>query len=114
MYFAFPCFFVPVRLKCEVSLLDSGKNNPMLVSGSDDRTIKIWDLKTYQEIRTLDVQCAVTCIAVSDDKKYIISADIGGSVRLQCFHTGKCLSCYEGHTRYIRWVHSMWYDSYDI
>ena len=78
----------------------------MLVSASWDRKIKIWDLETYQEIRTLEGhEHPVKTVAVSDDKKHIISGDSGGIVRLWCFHTGKLLFCFEGHTRQIRWVH---------
>ena len=78
----------------------------MLVSASEDRTIKIWDLETYQEIRTLEGHRDRVCsVAVSDDKKHIISGDRCGIVRLWCFHTGKLISCFEGHTDGIRWVH---------
>ena len=78
----------------------------MLVSASRDRTIKIWDLETYQEIRTLKGNGNwANSVAVSDDKKHIISGGFGGIVRLWCFHTGKLISCFEGHTDEIRWVH---------
>ena len=76
----------------------------MLVSASEDRTIKIWDLETHQEIRTLGHESSVNSVAVSDDKKHIISGDVRGIVRLWC-HTGKLISCFEGHTDEIRWVH---------
>ena len=77
----------------------------MLVSASKDCTIKIWDLETYQEIRTLEGhENWVYSVAVSDDKKHIISGDCDGDVRLWCFHTGKLISCFEGHTSQIRWV----------
>ena len=80
----------------------------MLVSASWDRTIKIWDLETYQEIRTLEGhEIRVYSVAVSDDKKHIISGDFYGIVRLWCFHTGKLISCFEGHTKIIRWVHTI-------
>ena len=93
-------------LKSDYPFLDSGKDNPMLVSASRDRTIKIWDLETYQEIRTLEYhENLVNSVAVSDDKRHIISGDIGGIVRVWCFHTGKLISCFEGHTDGIRWVH---------
>ena len=78
----------------------------MLVSASFDGTIKIWDLETYQEIRTLDVRkLKVVSVAVSDDKKHIISGGGDRIVRLWCFQTGKLISCFEGHTNRIRWVH---------
>ena len=75
----------------------------MLVSSSYDRTIKIWDLKTYQEIRTLeDHEDYFLRVAVSDDIKHIISGDTHDIVRLWCFHTGKLISCFVGHTNEIR------------
>ena len=78
----------------------------MLVSSSLDGTIKIWDLETYQEIRTLEVhEYWIDSVAVSDDKKHIISGGNYGIVKLWCFHTGKLISCFEGHTSEIRWVH---------
>ena len=78
----------------------------MLVSASVDGAIKIWDLETYQEIRTLEGhENCVNSVAVSDDKKHIISVDFGGIVSLWCFHTGKIISCFEGHADGIRWVH---------
>ena len=78
----------------------------MLVSASRDSTIKIWDLKTYQEIRTLEVHGGVvSSVAVSDDKKHIISGGDDGTVGLWCFHTGKLISCFKCHNGKIRWVH---------
>ena len=94
------------KLKSDYSFLDSGKDNPMLVSASSDGTIKIWDLETYQEIRTLECHKSwLYSAAVSDDKKHIISGGGDRIVRLWCFHTGKLISCFEGHTNDIRWVH---------
>jgi WD40 repeat protein len=75
----------------------------MLVSASYDYTIKIWDLKLYQEIRTFKGhECRVSCVTVSDDEKSIISGDDKGSVWLWCLHTGKLLSCFEAHSSRIR------------
>ena len=75
----------------------------MLVSGSDDGTLKIWDLKTYQEIRTLSGhESWINSVAVSADTKHIISGGSDNILRLWCFHTGKLLSCFEGHSNDIR------------
>ena len=74
----------------------------MLVSGSRDGTLKIWDLKTYQEIRTLSShEDNIYSVAVSADTKHIISGGDDNIVRLWCFHTGKLLSCFEGHSDHI-------------
>ena len=74
----------------------------MLVSGSWDGTLKIWDLKTYQEIRTLSAyQSLINSVAVSADTKHIISGGEDKIVRLWCFHTEKLLSCFEGHSNSI-------------
>ena len=78
----------------------------MLVSASEDGTIKIWDLETSKNIRTLEGhKYCVRSVAVSDDKNHIISGGDDGILRLWCFHTGKLISCFEAHTRGIRWVH---------
>ena len=71
----------------------------MLVSGSWNETLKIWDLKTYQEIRTLSGhEGGIKSVAVSADTKHIISGGEDMIVRLWCFHTGKLLSYFEGHS----------------
>ena len=74
----------------------------MLVSGSEDGTLKIWDLKTYQEIRTLSGHKDwISSVAVSADTKHIISVGGDNIVKSWCFHTGKLLSCFEGHSNDI-------------
>ena len=78
----------------------------MLVSASRDGIIKIWDLERNQEIRALEGHIGwVNSVAVSDDKKCIISGGLDRIVRLWCFHTGKLISYFKGHTDRIRWVH---------
>ena len=81
----------------------------MLVSASGDGTLKIWDLKTFQEIRTvaayLSLSGPIYCVAVSPDTKYIISGSRNGALQLWCFHTGKLLYSFKGHSAFIRWVH---------
>ena len=80
-----------------------GINSPMLVSASGDKTLKIWDLQTYQEIRTLGGhQGEVYSAVVSPDTKHIISGGQDMIVRLWCFHTGKLLFCFKGHSQSIR------------
>ena len=68
--------------------------------------MKIWDLRTYQEIRTFEGRKSlwVCSLAVSLDKGHILSGDISGLVELWCFNTGKLLFRFEGHTSEISCV----------
>jgi len=63
-------------------------NIPLLVSGSEDTTIKIWDIRDGKCIEDLKQHTsAVTCIDFSHDNKYMCS---GGEDRvINVYHMGK-------------------------
>ncbi|XP_028408749.1 apoptotic protease-activating factor 1-like isoform X2 [Dendronephthya gigantea] len=87
------------------SIVATGGDKPTLVSGSGDKTVKIWDLKTCKEVRSLcGHQGEIYCVAVSPDTKHVISAGKDLVVRLWCYHTGKLLFNFEGHSQSIRCV----------
>jgi len=60
-----------------------------LVSGSDDRTVKIWEAATGKEIRTLRHDAEVTAIALSPDNKTILAGDQKGNITIWETATGK-------------------------
>jgi WD40 repeat protein len=60
-----------------------------LVSGSEDRTVKIWESATGKEIRTLRHDGEVKAIALSPDNKMILAGDAKGTVTLWETATGK-------------------------
>ena len=62
-----------------------------LVSGSDDRTVKIWEAATGKEIRTLRHDEEVKAIAISPDNKTILAGDRQGNITLWETATGKSL-----------------------
>ncbi len=53
------------------------------VSGSEDTTIKVWNLETAEEIKTLAQNLAsVTSLAISFDGQFLVSANEDFSLKL--------------------------------
>jgi WD40 repeat protein/uncharacterized caspase-like protein len=64
----------------------------ILGSGSSDKTVKLWDVSTGQELRTLVGHSdGVTCIAFGTDSKSVASGSSDGSLRLWNVMTGQLL-----------------------
>ncbi len=79
------------------------KNYKYLLSGSNDKTARLWDLKTYKQIRILPVNCwKVTAVAFSDDSKYCVTACNDGSIKIWETETGKLISQVEEQNYNIR------------
>ena len=82
-----------------VTITPDGKN---IISGSWDKTIKIWDIKSSECIRTLYGHTgSVNSIVVTPDGKTIISGSNDETIRLWDIKSGECLNTFEGHTSYI-------------
>jgi len=45
----------------------------MLISGSADHTMKIWDLSTYKPVHILNHRGPVTSVAISADQRTLMS-----------------------------------------
>ena len=70
-----------------------------LVSGSSDKTLKVWDADTGQEIRTLVGHTgAITCVAFSPDGKRLVSGSEDRTVKVWDVQTGQEIRTLEGHT----------------
>ncbi|KAL8885291.1 MAG: hypothetical protein Q9215_006840 [Flavoplaca cf. flavocitrina] len=76
----------------------------ILATGSYDATIKIWDLETCEEIRTLKGhESGIRCLQFDDTK--LISGSIDRTIKVWNWHTGDCLSTYTGHTGGVIGLH---------
>jgi WD40 repeat protein len=54
-----------------------------LVSGSDDKTIRVWDVQTGRELKRFTGHTdVVTCVALSPDGRWVLSASADTSIRL--------------------------------
>lgn len=73
-------------------------NGQQVLSGSADRTLKLWDINTGQEIRTFvghgDI---VNSVAVSPDGRTALSASHDKTLKLWDLQTGELLNTLSGH-----------------
>jgi WD40 repeat protein len=53
-----------------------------ILSGSADKTIRLWDLATEKEVLRWHVEAPVICLAASPDGRYALSSGTDGVVRL--------------------------------
>ncbi|MDY6901840.1 MAG: WD40 repeat domain-containing protein, partial [Cyanobacteriota bacterium] len=85
-----------------VSSLALSKDGTILVSGSKDKTIKIWHLKTGELLRTLKGhKDGVHTIAISQDEQVIASGSADNTIKLWHLETGELLSTFSGHNNTV-------------
>jgi len=81
-----------------------------IISGSYDRTIKIWDLSTFRLVATLEGHTAsVNSVVVSGiinypnniSKQYIISGSFDETIKIWDLSTFKLVKTLEGHTNFV-------------
>ncbi|BAZ26657.1 protein kinase [Kalymmatonema gypsitolerans NIES-4073] len=81
----------------------------ILASGSFDKTIKLWNLATGQQIRTLEGHSSkVTSVAFSPDGKILASGSFDKTIKLWNLATGQQIRTLEGHTDGIQSVVFSW------
>ncbi len=89
----------------QVNCVALNRDNKWLVSGSSDKTIKIWNTLNGKLERTLEGHdWKVLTLAISNDSKYIVSGSNDGSVKLWDFETGKELKSFNDLGTNVRGV----------
>jgi WD40 repeat protein/DNA-binding CsgD family transcriptional regulator len=77
----------------------------ILVSGSDDKTVRLWNTTTGQFLRPLlGHKERVWSVAFSPDGKTVASSSEDKTVRLWNIHTAECWKILEKHTHWVRGV----------
>jgi WD40 repeat protein len=75
------------------------------LSASQDKTLRLWDLATGRNVRTLTGHAAaVTSVGISLDGRWAVSGSDDKTLRLWELATGKCLRTFEGHTELVNSV----------
>jgi F-box/WD-40 domain protein MET30 len=75
----------------------SNPSYPVLITGSYDRTVRIWNLDTGAEIRTLRGHTRAIR-ALQFDQMLLFTGAMDGTVRMWNWRAGECLRVLEGHT----------------
>ncbi|KAJ5550358.1 hypothetical protein N7535_001704 [Penicillium sp. DV-2018c] len=98
--------------RCSVKVFKGHRDSVMclqfedniLMTGSYDATVKIWDTETGEELRTLKGhQAGVRCLQFDDTK--LITGSLDRSIRVWNWRTGECISKYNGHTEAVIALH---------
>lgn len=76
----------------------------ILATGSYDTTIKIWDIETGENIRTLrGHESGIRCLQFDDTK--LISGSLDRSLKVWNWRTGECISTFTGHNGGVVTLH---------
>src|SRR5262249_34581175 len=77
----------------------------MVVSGSGDRTLRVWDVVSGQSLRTLQGHTSdVNAVAFSPDGKMVVSGSYDGTLRVWDVSSGQSLRTLTGHTSTVNAV----------
>ncbi len=76
-----------------------------VLSGSSDKTLRLWDLTTGRTLRTFEGhESEVIAVAISPDGRRALSGSGDTTLHLWELATGRLLRTFEGHTRWVRSV----------
>lgn len=67
-----------------------------LVSGSDDGTVRVWDIKGKKQVRSIAHSAPVTDVDVSPDGKNLVSVSVNGTGKIWTLSNGKMLKEFRG------------------
>ncbi|KAL6756673.1 WD40-repeat-containing domain protein [Haematococcus lacustris] len=74
----------------------------VIASGSDDKTVRVWDVATGKCMHTLKEHTdVVKAVALSLDGRIIVSGSNDKTIRVWDVTTGRCIHTLVGHSRYV-------------
>ena len=79
--------------KKAVRSVSLSNDNKYIVSGSDDKTIKIWDFKKGNCLNSLKGnKRGLRSVSISNDSKYIVSTSGDRTIKIWDLKNGNCLN----------------------
>ena len=89
----------------EVASVAFSPDGRFALSGSFDKTLRLWDVATGKEIRSFAGHTEeVTSVAFSPDGRFALSGSFDNTLRLWDVKTGKEIRSFGGHTREVQVV----------
>lgn len=89
----------------EVNAVATSPDGQKIASGSDDQSIKIWNLSRGQELRTLTGHSNwVYSVAISPDGETLVSGSKDNTIKVWSLNTGQELRTLTGHSSYVNAV----------
>ncbi|MBR6863354.1 MAG: hypothetical protein IKM75_00695 [Bacteroidales bacterium] len=86
----------------KINVLVTSPDGKRCVSGSSDRTLRVWDIESGQCLRTLEGhKSCVLSVSLSPDGKHFVSGSGDKTLRIWDIETGKCLRVLKGHNEGI-------------
>lgn len=86
-----------------ISALSMSSDGQILASGSLDKTVKLWHLKTGDLIHTFsDHQQGVLCLTLSPDSKWLASGGFDQMIKVWNLETGELSHTLTGHNGSVR------------
>lgn len=76
----------------------SRRGDPLIVSGSDDSAVMLWDARERSCILALDSSYPVTAVSFSDDEQYFFSGGIDNVIKTWDLRMNQIVYTLEGHT----------------
>jgi WD40 repeat protein/tRNA A-37 threonylcarbamoyl transferase component Bud32 len=77
----------------------------LLASGSYDKTIKLWSLRTGELLHTLSEHThRITCIVISRDGQLLASSSYDKTIKLWALSSGELLQTLVGHPGRVRYI----------
>ena len=100
------CFKVLKGHSESVHFVSISYNSEFIVSGSNDKTIKMWDFKTCQNSITLqsNQSPSSSSVCISSNDKYIVSGGVDGDIMIWEVSSGGNVKTLNGHTESVQTV----------